>query len=115
MATSRERTNGREQQQDRHYQRHAGGLSVYDHASIERQGLGRHAHEQIQVSIPLYQHKSSGGIACGHVDVIPGFEEHAMDCERHPKRTRRSLLRVLKRKSHFRWRAYAKVTHVTGV
>ncbi len=79
MATSREGTNGREKRQARHFQRHAGGLSVYYHASIERQGLRRHAHEQIQVSIPLYQHKSSGGIACGHVDVIPGFEEHAMD------------------------------------
>lgn len=79
MATAQERNEGREKRQARHFQRHLDGLSIYYHASIERQGLGRHAHEQVQVSIPLYRNRASGGIVSDGIDVIPGFEEHAMD------------------------------------
>jgi AraC family transcriptional regulator len=79
MATIEQGCRSRDRRKARHFQRHVGGLSVYYHASIERQELGRHAHEQIQISIPLYKNKTSSGIVSGHVDVIPGFEEHAMD------------------------------------
>src|SRR5262245_9514102 len=60
-----------------HFQRHADGLSVFYHSSIQQQRLGRHAHEQIQVSIPLYQDQASGSVACDAIDVIPAFREHA--------------------------------------
>lgn len=70
---------GQARSRARHFQRHVGGLSAYYHASIERQGLGRHAHEQIQVSIPLYKSGTSGGVAPDQIDVIPGFQEHDMD------------------------------------
>lgn len=79
MAIAREADHAREKRQARHFQRHVGGLSVYYHASIERQGLGRHAHKQVQISIPLYRKRGSGGVASDQIDVIPGFEEHAMD------------------------------------
>lgn len=79
MATIREGSDSRERRQAQHFQRHVGGLSVYYHASIERQGLGRHAHEQVQISIPIYKGRGPGSIVCDRIDVIPGFEEHAMD------------------------------------
>src|SRR5581483_4164241 len=79
MATIREGNGGQPGRKARHLEGHVGGLSVYYHASFERQGLARHAHEQVQISIPIYRSRASGGIVCDRVDVIPGFEEHDMD------------------------------------
>jgi AraC family transcriptional regulator len=63
--------------QGRHFHRHVNGLSLYYHASLKREGLVRHAHESVQISIPLRQSRRPDLVACDQVDVIPGFEEHA--------------------------------------
>lgn len=77
MASIRDRSNGRERSQARHYKREIGGLGVYYHASSERQELGRHAHEQVQVSIPIYRSRDCG-VCCEDIAVIPSFEGHGM-------------------------------------
>lgn len=63
--------------QGRHLHRHVNGLSLYYHASLKREELVRHAHEQVQISIPLRQSRERNMLACDEVDVIPGFEAHA--------------------------------------
>jgi AraC family transcriptional regulator len=63
--------------QGRHFHRHVNGLSLYYHSSLRREGLDRHAHEPVQLSIPLRQSRRPDLVACDEVDVIPGFEEHA--------------------------------------
>jgi AraC family transcriptional regulator len=50
---------------------------VFYHASIEDERLARHAHEQIQVSIPLYRSRTSTRLVCEEIEVIPAFQEHA--------------------------------------
>lgn len=63
--------------QGRHLHQHVNGLSLYYHSSLKREGLLRHAHEQVQISIPVRQSRQRNMVACDEVDVIPGFEEHA--------------------------------------
>lgn len=79
MARMREAAGVQQLQRAQHFKRHVGGLGLYYHASVERQSLEPHAHEEVQISIPIYRRKSSGGIVFGHMDLVPGFEEHAME------------------------------------
>jgi AraC family transcriptional regulator len=79
MATICDHGGRRGSRNGHHFQRHAEGLSVFYHSSIEDQRLARHAHEQIQISIPLYRNSISSGVVCDGIDVIPTFQEHATD------------------------------------
>lgn len=65
--------------QGRHFHRQVHGLSLYYQSSLEREGLVKHAHEQVQISIPLQQSRDQSRVACDQVDIIPGFEEHSTD------------------------------------
>lgn len=62
-----------------HFHRHVDGFSVYYHASPRREGLKRHAHEDVQISIPLRKGRGAASVICDRIDVIPGFEEHSTD------------------------------------
>lgn len=79
MASIRDWSNGRQRCQSRHFERQVGSLGVYYHASFERQELGSHAHEQVQISIPIYRSRDRAGLCCDDIEVIPSFEEHSMD------------------------------------
>jgi AraC family transcriptional regulator len=62
-----------------HFHRHVDGLGLYYHASPRREGLKRHAHEEVQISIPLRKGRGAASAICDRIDVIPGFEEHSTD------------------------------------
>ncbi|QJP16132.1 helix-turn-helix transcriptional regulator [Starkeya sp. ORNL1] len=60
-----------------HYGRQADGMGLYYHASRDLEEREPHGHEEIQVTIPLLSRRPPDRVACGPIEVIPSYGEHA--------------------------------------
>lgn len=60
-----------------HYDRQADGMGLYYHASRDLEEREPHGHEEIQVTIPLLSRRPPELVACGPIEVIPSYGEHA--------------------------------------
>ena len=60
-----------------HYHNSVGGMGFYYHKSLVFEERGQHAHDDMQISIPLFRRQRSTVVASGEVDVISACVEHS--------------------------------------